>query len=386
MEGAKCSILEYKLRKFAGRYDQILDKHIDLVLFDFKNCKEDEAKEDLIEDFMRLSNYDYITPMDISEVVIQLGIRLDTKILCTLLLRNSLSVHQIKGRVIESYLIPKLRGKVRIKLKHLKNAKHLFAKIETLRRDLSNDLSPESQIKAKKNVLFKIADCLFSKNQSLMDILHKKIHDKVIDGKEYQLIKRKSLINSLSSFGIAMNYEDVQYFKDLIRPVIQDFVDVRVVLDIMNDLGISENLPPSNKHMDYKKLEGPSIRIFNRIINYMKTNEIMDIINFLNKENLDLIEVVGKDKQDTIETIQALKLRDILRDKDIINYGEELDDNFIEFLEVSPQYNDIIMIRKLKKAIKQIKECKYFQYFGDEKRVGEPDAESTLIPVNKGIA
>ena len=34
---AKCSILEFKLRKFAGKYDQILNKHIDLVLFDFSH-------------------------------------------------------------------------------------------------------------------------------------------------------------------------------------------------------------------------------------------------------------------------------------------------------------------------------------------------------------
>jgi hypothetical protein len=30
-----CSILELEIRKFAGRYDKILDKNIQLVLFDF---------------------------------------------------------------------------------------------------------------------------------------------------------------------------------------------------------------------------------------------------------------------------------------------------------------------------------------------------------------
>jgi hypothetical protein len=34
-KAANCSILEFKIRKFAGRYDKILDKHIELVLFDF---------------------------------------------------------------------------------------------------------------------------------------------------------------------------------------------------------------------------------------------------------------------------------------------------------------------------------------------------------------
>lgn len=238
---------------------------------------------------------------------------------------------------------------------------------------------------AQQKLLFKIADLLFAKNQTLMDLLHMKIHDKVIDGKEYQLIKRNSLINCFSKIGVSFNHHDQMHFKDLIRPIMQDFVDVKVVSKIMEDLGIVEDIPPATKHLDYNKLQGPAIRIFNRIVRYMKTNEIIDVIEFLHKENCELIDVVSKTKQDKIETIQAVKLRDVLRSKDIIQYGEDLDENFIEFLELSPEYNDIIMIRKLKKAIKDIKESKYFQHFGYDKREGEPEPSDDDLQPKRSI-
>ena len=46
----------------------------------------------------------------------------------------------------------------------------------------------------RKETLFRIADELFSKNQTLMDVVHQKIYDKVIDGKEYQVISNKDLL------------------------------------------------------------------------------------------------------------------------------------------------------------------------------------------------
>jgi len=242
--------------------------------------------------------------------------------------------------------------------------------LKDIKSSLTKKLEDEDETEQiKKDILFKIADNLFSKNMSLMDVLHKSVIDKVIDGKEYQLITRTSLINNLMNVGVSLSLNDQVHFKDLIRPIMQDFVDVKLVLKILEDLGIFEDVPPSNKHLDYNKLEGPAIRIFNEIIRYMKTNEIIDTLEFINKDNCDLIEVVGKDKSDTIQVIQALKLRDVLRSKDIINYGDDLNENFTEFLEVSPEYSDIIMIRKLKKAIRDIENCKYFRNFGESRRV-----------------
>lgn len=257
-------------------------------------------------------------------------------------------------------------GRSRVLYENSKNQYQRSASME-------NDVEPQEIDKLKKEVLFKIADSLFSMNITLMDVLHNKIYDKVIDGKEYQLIKRTCLINQLNRIGVPLNLREQMMFKDLIWPIIQDYIDMSVVKGVLEKLGITENMPTNTKYLNYSKLQPSAIRIFNKIIRYMDTHDMNDIVEFLRKENLEVVDVVSKNKEDKIQIIQSIKLRDVLRSKDIIKYGEDLDDNFKEFLGVSHDHEDIIMIRKFKRAMKDIKNSKYLQYFGWEKRFGEPE-------------
>jgi hypothetical protein len=100
-------------------------------------------------------------------------------------------------------------GRSRVLYENSKNQYQRSASME-------NDVEPQEIDKLKKEVLFKIADSLFSMNITLMDVLHNKIYDKVIDGKEYQLIKRTCLINQLNRIGVPLNLREQMMFKDLI--------------------------------------------------------------------------------------------------------------------------------------------------------------------------
>lgn len=282
-ETTKTSVLEFKLRKFWGKYEKVLEKNIELILFDFKHHKDSSAQEELIEDLTQLSKQDYVTTADITDIVVQLGFKVDIKVLWTLLLRHSNSVHHISREALRSYLIPLLESKVE-KPKTAAITQFKQMKFKDIHKIISkaNNNDEEEIEKIKKEILFKIADNLFSKNQTLSDILNKKVFDKVIDGKEYQLIRRASLINTFRNLGIPFSIDEQIYFKDLVRPIIQDFIDVAVLREIMENLGIVEDIPPSTKHIDYNKLEGQSIRIFNRIIKYMKKNEILGMLSVLN--------------------------------------------------------------------------------------------------------
>ena len=80
-ETSKSSILEFKIRKFGGKYEKILEKNIELILIDFKHHKEASAQQELIEDLTQLSKQDYITTTDITDIVIQLGFKFDVRVL-----------------------------------------------------------------------------------------------------------------------------------------------------------------------------------------------------------------------------------------------------------------------------------------------------------------
>lgn len=166
---------------------------------------------------------------------------------------------------------------------------------------------------------------------------------------------------------------------------INDLCDIQGLNMILEDLGIKEDAPSTSKLLDYSKLEPNSIRIFNRIIYYLKEQNIDNLDDFIGKENIDIIKIISKTKEHSIETVTAANLRQVLRDKNITNHGEDLDENFIEFLEVDPSHSDTIMVKKFKKAIEQIKKSKYYSYFGTSKRIRRSSSARSISKEKKPI-
>ena len=137
----------------------------------------------------------------------------------------------------------------------------------------------------------------------------------------------------------------------------------------MKNLGIEEKIPKSTPQLNYEKLKGPGIRIFNRIIKYMNENDLETVDELWRSEDiLETYEVISKTKTHNIEVIHVDHFRDLLRKISIVPFGEELDDDFKEFLELNEEYDHLIMVKKLKKSLKAISKNEYFQSFGTKKK------------------
>ena len=82
--------------------------------------------------------------------------------------------------------------------------------------------------KQVKEVLFKISDFLFENKISFVELLNKtpKIIDKVIDGKEYQLIKRQDMFDWIVNAGIKLSLLEQEKLKTIAKHLYLDFVDV----------------------------------------------------------------------------------------------------------------------------------------------------------------
>ena len=109
-KSALASVIEYKLRELAGNYDKVYNKNIEIILFDLHHMKDASIKDDFINEISSLAKQETWSTLDINDIVYQLGLKIDTKILCTLLLRNSNSVNLIKGSVILDYFLPLLKN------------------------------------------------------------------------------------------------------------------------------------------------------------------------------------------------------------------------------------------------------------------------------------
>ena len=153
--------------------------------------------------------------------------------------------------------------------------------------------------------IFQITDELFKRQTSLMEVINSKVYDKVIDGCEYQLIRKRDLTSCLKRIGLEFNEKDKSILNDILVPMLNDSTDVKELIIVMNKLGIYEDIPKPNKTIDYLKLEGRTIRIFNRIIKYLKENDIYEVLNIIPKDEIDLFTVVSKDKEIVIETIRT---------------------------------------------------------------------------------
>ena len=162
--------------------------------------------------------------------------------------------------------------------------------------------------------------------------MHQKIFDKVIDGVEYRFIKHRHFIRLIKRIGMSLSYNDEMCIKFLVPSLLNGWIDITKIEELLIKLGIEDEKPVPTKHLNYSKLTGPSIRIFNKINHDMNEQEIEDIEDFIGKENLDTIEIVTKNKTENIEMITPIKLREVLQEKDIINYGQDLDDEFISKL------------------------------------------------------
>ena len=83
-----------------------------------------------------------------------------------------------------------------------------------------------------------------------------------------------------------------------------------------------------------------------------------------------------------VSIIHADKLRNILRQLKIIPYGEDLNEEFSEFLSLNDNFSNLIVINKLKWSISSIQNCEYFQLFGTEKR-NESDVSQAVSKFSK---
>lgn len=242
-----------------------------------------------------------------------------------------------------------------------------------------NDIFLTSNVAAKErpedktqiqNVVLSMADRMFEKKLTVSTILMNYIEDKVIDGCEYQLIRRSKLFAWLKKFKLIDNLYQELSLKIILAPTIRDLVEVRKLIEMMSHAGIKEDFPLQKGRLEYEKLKGPSIRTFNKIIEYLKENNVTNILDILPHHSLKTVEIVAKNRTVKTQTISAKILTSLLRGVQIIKPSEDLDQDFIDFIEISPDYDNIIMVNTLKRAIKDISNCKYFQTFGTETRKG----------------
>ena len=363
------------------------------------NIKSDEF-ETLKKQLIDLSASSEVGVLDVVNVLSQFSTGFKIKNMLSFLWRQSLSLNYITGESIKSHLLPKLDKQVVYKSSKMTISKydnnmcsptHSIIKRNSsnvdkrvIKHTFTNETNQSEKNTRRKQVIFRIADELFARSQTLMDILHHKVYDKVVDGKEYQIVLKADLLQSFRRIGIDFDDKDKKYLNDMLIPLHNNYIDVKAMVDIMGDLGIYEDVPRPTAQLDYSQLEGPTIRIWNRIVRYMKQNDINDMNELIQPNEVDMLNIVSKDKEHVVRVVQKSKFEDILLSKDIIRHRGQLEDRFIELVQLSPDHSDVLTLKKLQRLISKIQKHKYFRFFGFEMRALENRKEQhKAITMNK---
>lgn len=137
-----------------------------------------------------------MTPCDIHNLVAFSEMNMSTELVSTYLCRESMSLSKISTKAIDS-LISKLTSPIK-KFESLDLPKRMnsFNRILTFKFNDSiqkpSELSNEEILENGQKLFLRLADFLYG-NCSLNDLIHHKVWYKVIDGREYQLIRLKDL-------------------------------------------------------------------------------------------------------------------------------------------------------------------------------------------------
>ena len=154
-------------------------------------------------------------------------------------------------------------------------------------------------------------------------------------------------------------------------------LEMEKIEHIFENLGVSERKPVSTPFLDFAKLNQKTIRFFNKLIKYIAMN--FATIDPLISSIVKVLEIETDDGQtELVEYVDQKELCTILREKKILNeydLGENYEEVLI-FLSIDPDYSlDKLMVRKLRVALKKVRESKYCSYIGAELRQKKDESD-----------
>lgn len=239
-------------------------------------------------------------------------------------------------------------------------------------------------LQTNHNFFMKLAEFMFNHDLTLYEIIHSKIYDKMFNGREYELINSRSFFRILSEKGLKISEDEKKAVNNLLKShFLLDVIEVDKIAKILEELDIKEDIPNASKNYDYKHLSAHDIRIMNRVVKYMDDNNIEEIEDFIGRDRISVIEVIGKSKREDVKILNANDFLESLLEKNLLD-DDELNEGLQMFFAISVDNIDKLMVRKIKKWVKDFKNVKYFKYFGtifrDEETVlSDIDDESSPV-------
>lgn len=288
-------ILEFSEEKQGDwiAFDEI-DKAIKLVAFE---SPENWSK--FANDLEDISKWWRPSPLDIVEIISENKMNVDSFKVISYLFQDSSNPSFIWkssiskfAKYIQSWVSD---SQINRNWKLNKNTKDLITKL--MKKTWNKSHKDYKNIsETAKSLFIRLADFIYENQTSLFKLIHQIIFSKMIDGIEYQLVKKEYLYQTLEHAGFELNQTDREAFEHLISPILRDNINIDSIRHYLNLLGVDESLPEQNAYLNFSTLKGPAIRIFNRIIKFINEHKLNSIEELIGQDNIEEYNVESKCK------------------------------------------------------------------------------------------
>jgi len=281
--------------------------------------------------------------------VLNLNLSINTKTLLIMLMRRSRSLSFITSEAIKSLVdtIQKENGEtMRSKNRPPQENKQVAKPAEIAEKPIRSNMGDKHI-----NMIFvKIAEHLFNRNLTVLQVINEKVYDKMINGREFQLINATSFFHLFSVEGLDFDENEKRVIINLLKITFMiDVIDADKFIKIMEALDIKEDIPKSTGTMDYHQLVAADIRMVNAIIEHMDSNDIENFEDFIGKDKIKEIEVVSKDNvKSNVKVINTNELSNLMFELELIE-DDEISEGLNMFFALSMDNLGLLQIRKIKK-------------------------------------
>lgn len=119
-------------------------------------------------------------------------------------------------------------------------------------KEVIDEIDHDTKVKIGEEFFQNLADFLNKNNQTILSIVNPKVYDKVLNAKEYQLLKYKHLFKLLTENGFTVTSHQRQSVYAILTPFLDESLELNSLLLTLTKYGNIELFPKSNQHINYQ--------------------------------------------------------------------------------------------------------------------------------------
>jgi hypothetical protein len=128
--------------------------------------------------------------------------------------------------------------------------------------EVVEEMDREKKLEIGDKFFDKIAEILNERKTSILGFIHTKIYDKVLNAREYQLMKYKHFYQMLEMNGVQVTPQEKIAIEFIVPPFLDKAMELTSLIFMISKHGNTEPFPKSNRHINYRSEFCFNIQLF----------------------------------------------------------------------------------------------------------------------------